>query len=414
MKVYFPAKTNFLFKDYRYKVLYGGRGGAKSYNIAQALVVKSLEAKKRILCARELQSSIKNSVHKLICDIIKEKNLQDYFEITNDSIRAINTESEFIFKGLHAGINEIKSMEGVDICWVEEAENVSMQSWEVLIPTIRKENSEIWISFNPQSEDNPTYELFVKNPPDNCMTVKINYTDNPFLPKTLLSEALRCKAANPEDYARIWLGECSSKNSAKIFSGVYEVADFEIPPSARFFVGIDWGFAQDPLAVTVSFIDSNNLYIAYEAGGAGIELDETASLLNTLPENIIYRFPIKADSSRPETISYIRRQGFKISAAKKWKGCVEDGIAYIKSFDKVIIHSRCTKTASEFYNYSYKTDPVNGDVLPLPQDKNNHHIDALRYSLDGYIQKKELSVKKDLVSAVKSRLVQKKLPGIRY
>ena len=164
----FPEKLSILFDKARYKVLYGGRGGAKSWGVARALLILGCKSTLRILCAREFQTSIKDSVHKLLSDQIYALGLESFYEITQNSIRGKNG-SEFAFVGLKNNVANIKSFEGVDICWVEEAQTVSKTSWNVLIPTIRKEQSEIWVTFNPELESDETYQRFVISPPDHAI-----------------------------------------------------------------------------------------------------------------------------------------------------------------------------------------------------------------------------------------------------
>ena len=179
-----PEAFEDLFTPARYKVFYGGRGGAKSWNFARALIVTAYKNKTRILCAREIQKSIADSVHKLLRDQIYELGLDGFFEIYQKTITGING-SEFIFEGLHLNVRQIKSKEGIDIVWVEEAEKVSDDSWSFLIPTIRKDGSEIWVSFNPDSEEDPTYRRFITSPPDGAIIRKVGYKENPFFPEVL-------------------------------------------------------------------------------------------------------------------------------------------------------------------------------------------------------------------------------------
>lgn len=200
------ADFDFLFEPMRYKVAYGGRGAAKSFSFAEALVIIASQKKTRILCAREFQNSIAESVHEILKSIITDLRLDYFFAITNTCITGLNG-SEFFFSGIKQNVRKIKSMEGIDICWVEEAETVTEASWDVLIPTIRKQNSEIWITFNPDAESDPTYQRFVLKPPPNAIIKKTNYTDNPFISSTLLQEALICRDQTPETYRHIWLGE---------------------------------------------------------------------------------------------------------------------------------------------------------------------------------------------------------------
>lgn len=372
-------------EDWRYKVVYGGRGSGKSYAFADVCLIKAIQKPIRILCARQLQTSIRDSVHKLFCDRIFALGLDEWFYITRESIRCKNG-SEFIFKGIQNNVMEIKSMEGVDICWVEEAQSVSDESWEVLIPTIRKEGSEIWVSFNPDREDDATYKRFVKNPPENCKTVLVNYNDNPYFPETLRKEMEYCKRIDYPKYEHIWLGKTIMETEAQIFKGKFEVAEFEADEGTQFYYGADWGFANDATALVRCFIENNCLYIDYEAGGVGIEMEELPKLFDTVPDS--RKWKIRADSARPETISYVSRHGFRCFPVKKWKGSIEDGIEYMRSFEKIYIHPRCKNIIDEFKFYSYKKDRVSGDILPIIVDAWNHYIDATRYALEPYILNK--------------------------
>lgn len=386
LQIQLPKKLRFLItKNYRYKVAYGGRASGKSYSMILASIAKAMETKRRILCVRQFQNSIADSVHKLIADTVYRLHLENYFQITQSTIRCVNG-SEFIFKGIHNNVQEIKSLEGVDIAVCEEAQNFTEESWEVLIPTIRKEGSEIWVCFNPEREDDATYRRFVKNPPPDCKSVLINYTSNPWCPEVMKKEAANCKAMDYAKYEHIWLGKTVMETEAQIFKGKFEILDFEAEPYTEFYYGADWGFANDPTAVTRCFIENNCLYIDYEAGGVGVEMEELPQLFDKVPD--IRNWKIRADAARPETISYMARHGFNCVAAEKWKGSVEDGIEYIRSFDKIYIHPRCQKTYEEFKYYAYKKDRVSGDILPIVVDAWNHYIDSLRYALQPYIKNK--------------------------
>lgn len=683
-----PEKMMFFLQEQkRYKVAYGGRGSGKSYNIAMMLVIKILQEPLRILCTRQLQTSISNSVHKLLSDIIEKYGLLSYFTITRDSIRCYNG-GEFLFRGIQNNINEIKSMEGVNICWVEEAQSVSQESWDILIPTIRKEGSEIWISFNPDRDEDATYTMFVKNKRDDCHSELVNYTDNPFFPDVLKREMEYCKSVDYGKYENVWLGKTVINTEAQVFHDKFELKDFETPEDARFFYGADWGFAClkgdtlittingdipirdvkvgdlvltrqgykrvlhninkgykkvyeldygykksiiatgdhriftyngwkrvdelkdkeelcviksnlmvelikgiqkasiriisivsgkktvntikescigifgniikeifqraisyttktiihsitvlkilyvllqkniqkyitkiisellqkkeqkileqrtdiqkktglkeernqlqqfnlkeeyvknaknlsqslmfiknfvvrivekgliqgiakksmyvksvvkglwqqlisteklvrksvhinlqqltdkeevfdltieesheyfangilvhncDPTTLVRCFIKDRCLYIDYEAYGVGVELDEIPQLFDSVPDS--RKWLIMADCARPETVSHIKNKGFNIESCPKWQGSVEDGVEYIRSFERTYIHTRCPHTYYEFKYYSYKQDKNTGEVLPILLDKDNHCIDGLRYALNSYIQK---------------------------
>lgn len=379
----------FLTQRARYKIVYGGRGGGKSENIARSLIILSLQSKIRILCAREYQSSIQHSVHKLLSDIIYNNKLENLFKITNQYILS-NNGSEFIFKGITNDPLQIKSLANIDYCWVEEAEKVSEKSWEFLTPTIRNPKSEIWVSFNPNEKTDPTYQKFIINPPPDCLVIKCDYIDNPFFNQANKNEMEFDKQYRPEIYNNKWLGEVKQVSEALIFKGKYEVKAFDTPSieniyQNRFFFGVDWGFSNDPTAMIRCFVQDNCLWVDQEAGGINIEFQDLKPFIfdkiEGCKKGIIY-----ADSSRPETIAYMQRQNYSIYPCNKWSGSVEDGIEYLKSFKKIIIHPSCENLIKEMASYVYKTDKLTNEVLPVVVDKNNHYIDALRYSLNEYIK----------------------------
>jgi phage terminase large subunit len=225
-KAQFPIKLEGLFKPSRYKVLWGGRGGAKSWGIARALLIKGAKEPMRILCAREYMTSMRDSVHKLLCDQIQALGLMGFYEITQASIRGANG-TEFSFVGLKNNIANVKSYEGVDVCWVEEAHSVSRLSWNVLIPTIRKEKSEIWISFNPELETDETYQRFVIHPPADCISIKINWSDNPWFPDTLRLEKDGLKDRDLEAYNQVWEGLCRKSVDGAIFGRELQQAELD-------------------------------------------------------------------------------------------------------------------------------------------------------------------------------------------
>ena len=388
MDIDFPEAFQELFRPHRYKVFFGGRGSAKSWSVARALLILGYQKKLRILCTREIQKSISQSVHKLLCDNIEMLGFSGFYTIKKEGIVG-NNGTEFLFKGLRFNPIEIKSTEGIDICWVEEAQAVSADSWDILIPTIRKTNSEIWITFNPMDMDDPTYQRFVVNPSPKAYVRKVNYNENPFFPDTAKEEMEWVKARDYDAYLHIWEGEVRKHSNAVIFAGRYRVEDFETPPDARFYQGVDWGFSSDPSVLIRCFVKDRTLYIDREAWGVGVELDETPALFDIV--ETARTWPIKADNARPETISFMKRRGYHISGAKKWAGSIEDGIAFLKSFD-IVVHPRCRHTIDEFAHYSYKVDKQTGDVLPVIVDAWNHCLkgDTLIACADGEKQIKDV------------------------
>ena len=397
IEINIPDSFQELFTPARYKSYRGGRGGAKSYAFADTLISMAATKPLRILCARELQSSIRESVHQLLESRIDKLGVRELFDVQKSTILGING-SEFICKGIRFNISEIKSMEGIDICWVEEAQNVSETSWSIITPTIRTgknlENSEIWLSWNTGVEEDATYQRFVVHPPPDCISKIVNYPDNPFFPEVLRKEMEYCKQVDYQAYLNIWLGQPKKISDAVIFKDKFIVEDFETPKNVHFRFGADWGFAEDPTVLVRFFIIDNELYIDQQAYGFGVEIDDIPTLFDTVEES--RRYKIVADSARPETISYVRRKQFNIVACKKQQagtkeGFVQDGISFMKQFKKIHIHTRCKNIADEFAHYSYKVDDKvldeNGrpKILPIIVDKFNHGIDSIRYGLEDLI-----------------------------
>lgn len=391
MNVELPRKCNeVLGKKSRYKVLRGGRGSAKSWSVARYLVIKGGFGRYRILCTREMQNSIKDSVYKLLVDQITELKVGKNFEIYKDSIRSVYG-SEFLFKGLRHNIAEIKSTEGIDICWVEEADKVSEESWTILIPTIRKEESEIIVTFNPEDEKSSTYTRFIEkdgkpNQPDNCVSAEVNYEDNPWFPEVLRREMEYDKRVDFEKYEHVWRGKVKKYANALIFKGKIRIESFEAPEGTQLFFGADFGFSVDPSVLGRMFIQDRKLFIEYEAYGVGIEIEELPAFYDTVPGS--RKWKIVADSQRPDTISYLAQRGFHIVGAEKGKGSVEDGIEFIRSFEEIIIHPRCRGAIDNFTNYKWKQDRITQEILPIPAAGSDHWPDTARYALESYIKRK--------------------------
>lgn len=396
----------------RYKVYWGGRGSGKSWAIAEALIRLTAAVPLRVLCLREFQNSIKDSSHKVLADTIRRLGLESWFTVTATSITS-RCGSEFIFKGCFNNIDGIRSTEGIDICWLEEAHSISEASWRVIVPTIRKDGSEIWVSFNMDSEEDATYRRLVTSKRTNVICHKVNYDSNPYFSDELRAEMEFDREYDYELYEHVWLGMPKKVSNAIVLNRKYQVRPFDddiwiqgdgdwrgdaaSPVTLRY--GMDFGFSQDPAAVTRSFCLEEfseakkravkRLYISHEAYGAGVELDELPEFMDSIPG--IRDWPIGADCSAPATISHLKNKGFRIYGAEKWQGSVEDGIRYLRGFDEIVIHPRCAMTAREAYLWRYKTDPKRVDehgqplVLPVLVDSNNHAWDATRYGHDGEI-----------------------------
>jgi phage terminase large subunit len=388
----FPEKLDFLFQPKRYKIIHGGRGSGKSWGVARALLVLAMRSKVRILCTREIQKSIKDSVHRLLSDQIESLGLGAYFEVLQTEIRAKNG-SQFLFAGLaNTTAESIKSFEGCNIVWVEEAQTVSDRSWEILIPTIRAPGSEIWVTFNPAELSDPTYQRFVIAPPPDATVVRLNWDDNPWFPEELKKEKDYLYSVDPEAAEHVWGGQTRRMSDAQVLRGKYLVQHFE--PGEYWdgpYQGADWGFASDPSTLVRVWLWERRLYVEWEAYGHGVEIDHTPALFDGIPRSREY--VTRADNARPETISYMIRAGFKsMQPCQKWPGCVEDRVGYLRAFDQIIIHPRCPHTAEEARLWSFKVDRLTNDVLPQLVDKHNHCWDAIGYALEpmvlGYVRRK--------------------------
>ncbi|WP_075271380.1 PBSX family phage terminase large subunit [Pasteurella multocida] len=380
----------------RYRGSFGGRGSAKTRTFAKMTAVVAYQRAMNnesgvILCGREFMNSLEDSSLEEIKQAIRsEPFLEAFFEIGEKFVRTKCGRISYVFTGLRHNLDSIKSKARILLAWVDEAESVSEIAWRKLLPTVRESNSEVWVTWNPEKKGSATDLRFRQSIPENAMIVEMNYTDNPWFPDVLEQERLNDKKRlDDATYRWIWEGAYLEASEAQIFKGKYEELEFK--PNQDFngpYFGLDFGFAKDPTAVVKCWVFDNNLYIEHEAGKTGLELDHTAGFMKErVPD--IEKYILRADSARPESISYLKRNGIpRIEGVKKWSGSVEDGIEHIKSYRKVYIHPRCKETLREFRLYSYKTDRLTGDVLPTVLDEHNHYIDAIRYALNPLIQSK--------------------------
>jgi phage terminase large subunit len=363
----------------RYKGAHGGRGSGKSHFFAELLVARCAnQLGTRVACVREVQKSLKNSVKLLVEDKIKSLGAKG-FEILDAEIRTPGG-GVIIFQGMqNHTADSIKSLEGFDIAWVEEAQSLSQRSLDLLRPTIRKPGSELWFSWNPNKPSDPVDVLLRgESPPADAVVVEVNWSDNPRLPAELRADLEDDRRRDPDKFAHIWGGHYSLNSQARVFRN-WKVEAFEAPADAIHRFGADWGFAIDPTALVRCHIDGRTLYVDYESVEVGCEIDKTPALFDKIAGS--RKWLIRADSARPETVSYMKRQGFRITAALKGPGSLEDGVEFLRAFD-IIVHPRCVNVINELTLYSYKVDPQTEEILPLLDDKNNHTIDALRYALE--------------------------------
>ena len=370
----------------RYKGAWGGRGSAKTRTFALMTAVEGYRlaeagASGIILCGREYMNSLEESSLEEIKQAIRSVGwLEDYYEIGEKYVRTKNRRVSYAFTGLRHNLDSIKGKSRILLAWVDEAENVSEAAWRKLLPTVREDDSEVWITWNPENKGSATDKRFRQKHHD--FIVEMNYSDNPWFPDVLEQERLNDQE-NLDDatYCWIWEGAYLEASDAQIFNGKFVVKEFARHPTWNGpYNGLDFGFATDPSAATNSWESDGILYIEYEACKVGLEIDDTPKyLMDNIPD--IEKYELIADNARPESISYLKRNGIpKVKPCVKGKGSVEDGIAHLKGYKQIVIHPRCVQTAQEFRLYSYKTDRLSGEVLPEIIDKHNHLIDSLRYA----------------------------------
>lgn len=403
----------------RHRVAFGGRGAAKSWTFAEKLLIRGTMRVERVLCTREYQRSIRDSVHRLLVDQINRLGLgllgSGFYIVTDKEIRGRNG-TLFIFQGLHRNEQGIKSLEGVTIAWVEEAQAVSQGSMDTLIPTIRQEGAEIWWSFNPKLPTDPVDKLFrgKEGPPPGTVLIPVNYYDNPWFPAVLHRDMEFDARRDPDKHAHIWLGAYLQRSEAKVFRN-WRIMRFDVPEEAVLRFGADWGFSIDPTVLVQAFIGSWSdepwnsdpvadpfgrvLFVAREAYEVGCPVDELPALFAGSDEGQkigeerwknekgrpgvpgANRWKIVADSARPELIAYMKARGFNIEPAVKGPGSLEEGVTFLQSFD-ICVHPDCVHVADELTHYSYEVDKLTQAVLPKLADRDNHTIDALRYALE--------------------------------
>jgi phage terminase large subunit len=392
-KAEFPSKAQVLFNPpkTRYRVLYGGRGGAKSWAVARALLIKAAKTPLRILCAREFQTSIRDSVHKLLCDQIVALEMTSFFEITQNALRGKNG-SEFAFVGLKNNIANVKSYEGIDICWVEEAQTVSRNSWNILIPTIRKESSEIWITFNPELETDETYQRFVAKPPADAVVQKINWSDNPWFPETLRSEKDSLKARDEEAYNQVWEGLCRQTVDGAIFGAEMAKAETEnrimkVPydPTKPVHAVCDLGWADATAWWFVQFIGMETRLIRYFED---TQRTMTSYLADLQSFGYVYDTIWLPHDAQNKTLAAAGRSIEDIVRSAGFKTRVLERVPVVDSINAArTIFPNCyfdRENTADGLNclrhYRYEVDPDTGQFSRNPlHDRYSHGADAFRY-----------------------------------
>ncbi len=372
-----------LLNPSRYKGAWGGRGSGKSHFFAELLIEEHIcNPNQSSVCVREIQKSLSQSVKRLLEVKIEQLGVGQYFDVQDSIIKSKRGHGMIIFQGMqNHTADSIKSLEGYDRAWVEEAQSLSQNSLDKLRPTIRKPGSELWFSWNPNLSTDPVDQLLRGDiPPSDAAVVKVNWSDNPWFPDVLREEMEYDKRRDPDKYLHIWQGEYQRNSESRVFRN-WRIEEFDAKPDDVLRFGADWGFASDPTVLIRCFIRGRTLYVDYEAYMVGCEINNIPDLFMTVPESEMY--PITADSARPETISYVKKHGFsRIMPAVKGAKSLEEGVEWLKSFD-IVVHPRCKHTIDELSLYSYKVDKMTEQVLPVLEDKENHVIDALRYACEG-------------------------------
>lgn len=374
-----------LYEPHRYKSLYGGRGAGRSWAVARVLLDLAMDRPLRILCARQYQVSIRDSVHSLLRDQITLLGLPGYTVLEREIRHASG--ATFAFAGLEHSVHSIRSWEGVDVCWVEEAQSVSEASWEALVPTIRAQGSEIWLTWNPGQDTDPTWRRFVANPPPDCWTVQVSSADNPWLPEALRRERDYLYRVDPESAAHVWGGELRRTSQAEVLRGKWVVEDGGPQPDwTGPYYGLDFGYSADPTAAVEVWVAGDELRIQGEAYALGLELDATAEALRAaLPG--CERHVVRADSARSDSISYLARHGLpRVVGVTKGAGSVEDGVAHLRAYRRIVVHPRCRHWIREAGAWRYRVDARSGDVMPDLAPGDDHLMDATRYALEPLIR----------------------------
>lgn len=396
--IFLPQKMERILSPKDIKVIYGGRGSGKTRGVSGVITERIRYDGRRVLCMREIQRSIKESSHQELADEIRRRSLEGrQISITDNEIKSKVSKGAAWFAGLLRNLVNIKGKAGLNDGWCDEAENVSLLSWDTVIPTLRAEESELWITFNPRFETDPTWTEFVEPykekmvdgiyEDDNILVINCNWRDNPWFTSKLERQKNIMKERDIDRYNWIWEGLFNKKSDVQVFGGKWTVDDFE--PGDEWngpYFGADFGFSQDPATLIKMWVHDDTLYIEDEAYKVGVELDDYANFYDQIEgsrDNQIW-----ADESRPDVISHIRKQGFRIKGAPKGAGSIEKGIVHIRNYKKIVIHSRCRHTQSEATLYQYKTDLLTQEPTATILDKHNHAWDAIRYGLNRVINAK--------------------------
>ena len=369
----------------------GGRGSGKTVSFVMVAAWLGAVKPLKIALARYFQASIQTGLFAELKWVIQNDKtgfLARNYIVGKNYVVGKNGTS-YTFKGLSTNIHELKGDAKLSIVLIDEAEKVPKEAWDTIIPTIREENSELWACWNPVDEDSEVHKIFIANGKGDprIRHAVCNWRDNPWFSEKSQRDRRRHKENDPATYNHIWEGEFLILSDSQILGGKWVVQEFEPDYSfGQFYLGADFGFSQDPSTLIKCWIKDDCLYVSDEIYAIGVELTDFDKFYDRIEGSRIGK--IYGDNSRPETISYIRRLGFRIRACDKWAGSVQDGIAFLRGFKKIIIHPRCKETIKECRYYQYKVDARTGKITTEIVDKHNHCLDAIRYALGDKIKKR--------------------------
>ncbi len=377
-EIIIPIEFKRLFdKDWREAAVYGGRYSLKSHTVARILLIRARQSKIRVACFREFQNSIAESSHQLLKDLINKYELTD-FKVTDKSIINTVNGSDFIFKGLHNNEQSIKSTEGIDIAWIEEAQTVSNNSLEVLTPTVRKDGSQLIYTYNRLLEDDPVHHRLVLEGRPNTLIINVNYDiaiKYKMMPEVIRLEMEDDKEKRPALYRHKWLGEPSS-SERKIYKD-WAIID-EIPHEARLErYGMDFGYSNDPTAIVAIYKYNDGFILDEITYQKGLKNKQIADILNNIDRALVI-----ADSAEPKSIDEIRDYGVNILGCKKGRDSVNQGIQYVQD-QRISVTKRSSNIIQEYNQYLWQVNKLD-NVINVPEGKFNHTMDAIRYGLDSY------------------------------
>lgn len=366
---------------HRHFALFGGRGGAKSHGIANAIIAHSSQRNERVVCGRQFQNSIRDSSKALLEAKIRDMGLSGSWSSTERELVNSSTKSRITFIGMDRNPDSAKSLEGATIFWGEEAQTFTKRSIELIIPTLRAKGSRLYWSWNPRYTDDPIDAFFRgQTPPSRSYIRAVGYQDNPWFYQTEMPQEMAdMRRTNPKRCEHVW-GGAYDENPDGLILPNHEIGRPEyIPQKCYPRFGIDFGFASDATALVKSYLipEISCIYIAQEAHGHGIPTRDLPALMDQVTES--RDWPIIGDSSRPETIEALCHAGFNVMGSRKGAGSVRDGLTWMQGY-KLLIDPRCTQTAYEVKRYKWKEDR-NGRIMPTPDGRcEDHCIDALRYA----------------------------------